>query len=103
LCAEIASAYILSALGVVPTVRHADYLGTWIDLLAEQNRAIVRAASAASKAADYLLAFRDRQAGTACQENDGIHPETDGGTCRRRFRPRGPSTKPRRAPEAEEG
>jgi antirestriction protein ArdC len=60
LCAEIACAYILSALGVVPTVRHADYLGAWIDLLTEQNRAIVRAASAASKAADYLLACRSR-------------------------------------------
>ena len=60
LCAEIASAYICSALGVVPTVRHADYVGSWIELLTEQERAIVRAASAASKAADYLLAFRDR-------------------------------------------
>jgi antirestriction protein ArdC len=61
LCAEISSAYVCSALGVVPTVRHADYVGAWIELLTEQERAIVRAASAASKAADYLLAFRDRQ------------------------------------------
>jgi antirestriction protein ArdC len=60
LCAEISSAYVCSALGVVPTVRHADYVGSWIELLTEQERAIVRAASAASKAADYLLAFRDR-------------------------------------------
>jgi antirestriction protein ArdC len=104
LCAEISCAYILSALGVVPTVRHADYLGAWIDLLAEQNRAIVRAASAASKAADYLLAFRDRQAGTAGREHgDGTRPGTDRGTCRRRFRPRGPSPNRRRVPEAEEG
>jgi hypothetical protein len=85
-------------------VRHADYLGAWIDLLTEQNRAIVRAASAASKAADYLLAFRDNQAGTAGRENrDGLHPGTDGGTCRRRFRPRSPSPDRRRVPEAEEG
>jgi antirestriction protein ArdC len=42
----------------VPTVRHADYLGSWLEVLREDNRAIVRAASAASKAADYLLAFR---------------------------------------------
>jgi antirestriction protein ArdC len=41
----------------VPTVRHADYLGAWLDILKEDNRAIIRAASAASKAADYLLAF----------------------------------------------
>jgi antirestriction protein ArdC len=31
LCAETSREYILSALGVVPTVRHADYVGSWID------------------------------------------------------------------------
>ena len=62
LCAEISAAFVCAALGVVPSVRHADYVGAWIDHLGEDNRAIVRAASAASKAADYLLAFRDRLA-----------------------------------------
>jgi antirestriction protein ArdC len=38
-------------------VRHADYIGSWLEVLREDDRAIVRAASAASKAADYLLAF----------------------------------------------
>ena len=48
----------------------------------------MRAASAASKAADYLLAFGDREAGTTGRENgDGTHPGTDGRTCGRRFRP----------------
>jgi antirestriction protein ArdC len=47
-------------LSIAPTVRHADYLANWLDVLREDNRAIIRAASAASKAADYLLAFRDR-------------------------------------------
>jgi antirestriction protein ArdC len=41
----------------VPTVRHADYIGSWLDVLREDNRAIVRAASQASKAADWLLGF----------------------------------------------
>jgi antirestriction protein ArdC len=41
----------------VPTVRHADYIGSWLDVLRSDNRAIVRAASLASKAADYLLGF----------------------------------------------
>ena len=42
----------------MPTVRHADYIGCWLEkVLREDDRAIVRAASAASKAADYLLAF----------------------------------------------
>ena len=52
------SAFVCALLGIVPTVRHADYLGSWLEVLREDNRAIVRAASAASKAADYLLAFR---------------------------------------------
>jgi antirestriction protein ArdC len=52
LCVEISSAYVCAALGIVPTVRHADYLGAWIDHLSQDSRAIVRAASAASKAAD---------------------------------------------------
>jgi len=38
-------------------VRHADYIGSWLEVLREDNRAVVRAASAASKAADFLLAF----------------------------------------------
>ena len=57
LCAEMSSAFVCASLGIVPTVRHADYLGAWLDILKEDNRAIIRAASAASKAADYLLAF----------------------------------------------
>jgi antirestriction protein ArdC len=57
LCAEMSSAFVCASLGIVPTVRHADYLGAWLDILKEDNRAIIRAASAASKTADYLLAF----------------------------------------------
>lgn len=59
LCAEISAAYVCAALGIEPTVRHADYLGSWLAILREDNRAIVRVASAASRCADYLLAFRD--------------------------------------------
>jgi antirestriction protein ArdC len=57
LVAEITSAFVCALLGIVPTVRHADYIGFWLEVLREDDRAIVRAASAASKAADYLLAF----------------------------------------------
>ncbi|MDX8505580.1 ArdC family protein [Mesorhizobium captivum] len=55
LVAEICSAFSCAALGIVPTVRHADYIGSWLEVLREDNRAIVRAASQASKAADWLL------------------------------------------------
>ncbi len=57
LCAELASAYLCASLGIVPSVRHADYLGSWLAVLREDSRAIFKAASEASKAADYLLAF----------------------------------------------
>lgn len=58
LAAEMGSAFLCAALGIVPTVRHADYLGHWLGVLRADNRAIFRAASAASKAADYLLQAR---------------------------------------------
>jgi antirestriction protein ArdC len=74
LIAEISGAFICAALSIVPTVRHADYLGHWLEVLREDNRAIVRAASAASKAADYLLAFRGA-AGTPDPENPDQMPE----------------------------
>jgi antirestriction protein ArdC len=57
LVAEMTGAFVCAALAIMPTVRHADYLGAWLDILKEDNRGIIRAASAASKAADYLLAF----------------------------------------------
>jgi antirestriction protein ArdC len=58
LVAELASAFTCASLSIVPTVRHADYIASWLEVLREDNRAIFRAASLASKAADYLLAFR---------------------------------------------
>ncbi len=57
LIAEIGAAFCCASLGIVPTVRHADYIGSWLEVLREDNRAIVRAASAASKAADMILGF----------------------------------------------
>ena len=66
-CAEMGSAFLCAALGIVPTVRHADYLGAWLDVLREDNRAIFRAANAASKAADWLLS-RHREVESARAE-----------------------------------
>jgi antirestriction protein ArdC len=57
LVAEMNAAFCCASLGIVPTVRHADYIGSWLEVLREDNRAVVRAASQASKAADWLLAF----------------------------------------------
>jgi antirestriction protein ArdC len=66
LVAELGSAFLCASLGIVPTVRHADYIAGWLDVLRADNRAIFRAASAASRAADWLLArHAEAQAGRA--------------------------------------
>ncbi|WP_346962886.1 zincin-like metallopeptidase domain-containing protein [Sphingomonas sp. ABOLE] len=57
LVAEVASAFTCASLAIRPTVRHADYVGSWLAVLREDEKAIFRAASAASKAADFLLSF----------------------------------------------
>jgi antirestriction protein ArdC len=74
LVAEMGSAFVCATLGVPPTVRHADYLASWLSVLREDNRAIFRAASQASKAADLLLGFRpasEPQASAAAGEIEG--------------------------------
>ncbi len=55
LVAELASAFVCAALTIKPTVRHADYIGSWLQVLKEDDIAIFKAASQASKAADYVL------------------------------------------------
>lgn len=70
LIAEMGAAFVCAALGITPTVRHADYIGSWLEIIREDSRAILRAASAASKAADYLLAFRPESA-VAANDDDG--------------------------------
>lgn len=57
LIAELCAAFSCASFGIAPTVRHADYIGSWLEVLREDNRAIVRAASQASKAADFILGF----------------------------------------------
>lgn len=76
LVAEMTGAFVYAALGIIPTVRHADYIGSWLAIIREDNRAILRAASAASKAADYLLAFRPESAIAA--NDDDPDPDPDG-------------------------
>lgn len=76
--AEMNAAFCCASLGITPTVRHADYLASWLEVLREDNRAIVRAASQASKAADWLLAFAPQPVGaTATEPVDADAAETD--------------------------
>ena len=60
LVAEMATAFVCASLGIIPTVRHADYIGNWLQVLQEDARAIVRAASLASKACDFILKFQSK-------------------------------------------
>lgn len=55
LVAEISAAYVCASLGIVPTVRHADYIASWLEVLRSDPRAIVQAAGMASRSADWLL------------------------------------------------
>lgn len=56
LVAEISSAFLCAGLEITdgPQPDHASYLGHWLDVLKEDKRAIFTAASAASKAGDFL-------------------------------------------------
>lgn len=57
LVAEMAAAFTCASLGIAPTVRHSDYIASWLSVLRGDEKAIFRAASQASKATDYLLGF----------------------------------------------
>jgi len=69
LVAELCATFLCAELGVVPTVRHADYLGAWLEILKGDNRAIFQAASLASKAAAFVLNLATGQAGDTSANN----------------------------------
>lgn len=56
LVAELGAAFLSSDLGLTPEVRtdHADYIGSWINVLGEDKRAIFTASAHAQRAADFL-------------------------------------------------
>lgn len=59
LIAELGAAFLCATLTISPEPRldHAQYIARWLEIMKGDKRAIVTAASAASKAADYLTAF----------------------------------------------
>ena len=56
LVAELGSAFLCADLGITPEIReyHADYIGHWLNVLAEDTHAIFQAAAHAQRAADFL-------------------------------------------------
>jgi antirestriction protein ArdC len=59
LIAELTAAFLCAHLGIKGELRHAEYIGNWIELLKEDNRAAFTASSRASQAADYLRSFSE--------------------------------------------
>jgi antirestriction protein ArdC len=64
--AELGAAFLRTNLGITPEPRedHAAYLGHWLQVLKEDNRAIFQAAAHAQKAVDFLHRFSPRDAET---------------------------------------
>ena len=62
LIAELGAAFLCAEFGFDGDLRHAGYIGHWIELLKTDKRAFFTACSQASKAADYLrgLALSER-------------------------------------------
>lgn len=59
LVAEFGAAFLCAHLGVEGRLRHSEYIREWVSLLKDDPKAIVTAASQASKAADYLRTFSE--------------------------------------------
>ena len=57
LVAEIGAAMTCATLQVTGELRHASYVESWLKVLKGDSKAILTAASLASKATDYLRAF----------------------------------------------
>lgn len=60
LVAELATAFLCASLAIPGELPHAAYVKSWLELLKRDSKAIFTAASAASKAADYLQQLGER-------------------------------------------
>ncbi|WP_082524098.1 ArdC family protein [Methylobacterium sp. Leaf399] len=80
LVAELGAAFVLADLGLARTPHpdHAAYLASWLPLLKADPRALATAATAGSRAADYLAALQPQNDATraAGQDNTEHNPAT---------------------------
>ena len=58
LVAEMGAAFLCAHAGIAGKLQHAEYLANWIQVLKNDKRAIVVAAGAAQKAADFVLGVK---------------------------------------------
>ncbi len=59
LVAEMGSAFLCAFLGLKGELQHESYIGGWLKILKEDYRALIRAASMAQKAFEYLCALKE--------------------------------------------
>jgi antirestriction protein ArdC len=78
LIAELATAFICASLGIVPTVRHSDYIGNWLQVLKEDARAIVKAARLAISFCNSRRQIKTIQIWSRRHECRRSHPLRDG-------------------------
>ncbi len=72
LIADLTSCFVGTVLGLPCDVgNHASYLQSWLEVLREDRRAVFRAAAAAQKAADWMLALHPDYARAAASAGDG--------------------------------
>jgi antirestriction protein ArdC len=62
LIAELTAAFLCAELGIEGRLRHAEYIGSWLELLRTDAKAVFTAASQASRAADWLRSFSEAPA-----------------------------------------
>lgn len=55
LIAEIGAAFLCAKLGVEGKLQHASYIATWLEILKNDKKAIIKAASMAQKSINFLL------------------------------------------------
>ena len=56
LVAEMGSAFLCARIGLKGELQHANYVGSWLKILKEDAKALIKAASLAQKAFEYLYA-----------------------------------------------
>ncbi len=62
LVAEMGAAFLCATAGIPYTTRHSDYIGDWVKVLKDHQRAILTAAAKAQAAVDFLLKNKFEQA-----------------------------------------
>jgi antirestriction protein ArdC len=69
LVAELTSAYLCAELNIPGTLRHPEYLASWVKTLRADAKALLTAGARASEAADYLARLAGRRGSEAVDEN----------------------------------